>query len=408
MIRVAAKSRFFYVARLASIRYVSGTTENATFHSPSPPLKERNRPSQQYQPQRRSSKNETTPEEPVGSSASFSNKLRPLQPHGSSFIREDVPWLSLHKLRSIPYMDEAEAKYGRKETWYLYEDVELRRTLLALLARYFTELCGAVTEAQKQERNLNRKVAAGAEEIASWLHTVSQNPDQFDQWLSLYKTEEKDSAPDATSEMSSEANVKKNAPSTTADSVSRDEMTKPAPRLATGGFGGSNVAPYEELPFLRKRLDEDPDSLDQELADWVRANPGASSAQEEADSEESQSSVLETVMNSITGEVQPDNRKRKSPSSASQLNTTLKEKLQSIQQTYDAEGVYFERLPIDSGEKKPKMVKSGSLRIPKEGVVKIDWPTVRAAYGRNVMPEVSFRARERILRLCRSEDPQTI
>ena len=89
------------------------------------------------------------------------------------------------------------------------------------------------------------------------------------------------------------------------------------------------------------------------------------------------------------------------------LTANFKTTVRYMQRTHDADGVYFERLP-PTGEGKLKMVKAIRPGGPKGGVVKIDWPTVRAAYDPQAATEDRFRARERILRICRGEDPATV
>jgi hypothetical protein len=106
------------------------------------------------------------------------------------------------------------------------------------------------------------------------------------------------------------------------------------------------------------------------------------------------------------------------------LQRSLRRRVGETRVAYDTDGVYFRRIPAGAtgAAAAPRMVKgavAAALQVARgdaaasarADVVKVDWATVRAAMGKAgpaVSREERMAARERLIRLCRGEDPSTL
>lgn len=463
-----------------------------------------------------------------------------------------LPWLSAPNGKKT-YINSIEIAAGRKEMWHkTIQDPHRKRQLVDSLWMY---ICDAEAQAQLVEKQAVKQYLStkrnseefthwikkmrdgGVEEFFNWPDpnesSVAERRDAQEQQKQLPQDEliglEKGTTT-ATKELSivdqqqldakllSKLNRKRKefAQSHGVSVKSYREMTEDISE-------NTPLAPYEDLPFLKMRMHEDPSSLDPALKEWAEQNLDMSDVEanikktqeiDEKDEEtgkegreeaedihhqdvssqgvvselggrhddgglqksigEGNNGVLATTTPTPPTKLSPEEKARKRLASRlrqseilNRLYMKTKKRVKMSKVTYDDEGVYFHVMPktvtqaafdndtdnnqqnqnenenrrsttlssddddhstpIDSiiydgkftsstkksmGKSffKPKMVKASDNTS--RGVVKIDWPTVRAAYAGKRKTDYSREdqaaAKERIIRLCRGEDPNTM
>ena len=267
----------------------------------------------------------------------------------------------------------------------------------------------------------------------------------------------------------------------------RAEVGRPAQNDADGGRAGvadrrrppsaspsgSSAGPWnrssvvDQLPFLRQRLLDDPESLDDALREGAASQlapeldaptsveEGTSRRDNQNDHVSAPADGNDRSLNRQEGRRQPDGAREpvdesilaecaRSPTAAtpsgisgvmasasrggaihkglSPVHASLTNRLRASSMNFDAEGAFYFVNPslVDARHAKRARYREQapqyltrpdgsptSLTASRTDVVKVDWETVRAA-GRNPTHPATQRAMERLLRLVRGEDPRTI
>lgn len=235
--------------------------------------------------------------------------------------------------------------------------------------------------------------------------------------------------------------------------------------LATSPATDETPGSLSAFPFLRKRALENESSLDPSLVEWtMRYFPednekmfaevprqGAASAEDHTDSESSNASPSMDVSEKHRGtyangeesdgpEDGPSSGRRRRgkgledhltqqgqqrhhrflphsligglPHGRQRLESSLRAHEDWRRATFDAEGVYYHVRPPSNSEeddeverRKPKPIKGSDAFLGE--VVKVPWNVVATARKKGYSSEI-LRAKERLLRLSRGEDPATI
>ncbi|GET90002.1 hypothetical protein, conserved [Leishmania tarentolae] len=206
----------------------------------------------------------------------------------------------------------------------------------------------------------------------------------------------------------------------------------------------SRHSPHSAFPFLRKRAVENESTLDPSLVDWtakyfsdddastfaepprlragmVEAEEGSASDSEAAvDGQQSKDSLPLGVFGTAKAR-RPSGFALSTPSMAPRpvsmharhrLGRTLRDHENRHRATFDAEGIYYKvrrQSDLDERAPKPQEVRASDLATPggKVDVVKVPWSVASKAKAQGYSSEM-LRAKERLIRLTRGEDPDTI
>ncbi|KAG5500408.1 hypothetical protein JKF63_03501 [Porcisia hertigi] len=206
----------------------------------------------------------------------------------------------------------------------------------------------------------------------------------------------------------------------------------------------SRHSPHSAFPFLRQRAVENEATLDPSLVDWTAkyfpeddtttfAEPPRLRAGMVEDAEESVPDGEPTRHQRQEGGAShieiPVDATGKRPSGFApptspvashrvpmhahhRLRRTLRDHENRHRATFDAEGIYYKvRRQSEAEERapKPQQVKASDLEIPgrRPDVVKVPWSVAAKAKTQGYSSD-TLRAKERMIRLTRGEDPETI
>ncbi|KAL7709299.1 hypothetical protein N2W54_007841 [Lotmaria passim] len=205
--------------------------------------------------------------------------------------------------------------------------------------------------------------------------------------------------------------------------------------------------PQSAFPFLRRRAVEDEATLDPSLVDWTakyfpeddartfaepprlrthaRSDDGGAAtapAGDDGDGDVTQSAA-QAGSGPGFGDVQgadafvsPSSpaapRRLRSMHARHRLQRTLRDHENRHRATFDAEGIYYKvrrQSEADERAPKPQAVKASELEPAgrRSEVVKVPWSVAAKAKAQGYSSE-TLRAKERLIRLTRGEDPETI
>ena len=422
-----------------------------------------------------------------------------------------LPWLGAPGMKQT-YLHDAEVARGRKERWVrVVSDTQSRRELVDLLWMYIADAETQRASLRRHATRLQRVARARNAEFTHWIQRMHEGDgdsgiDAFFEWpdpdapalgaAGLQLSATRAGEPPSTSSSDAAATPSSGAAAAGMTDEAARAMLRDMHRHRgeSGNIGDiTALSAYEELPFLRRRLADDPGSLDPALKEWAQQHlgrdqpqprrPGGDGSEEDrlqagdepleaagaaTDANEAYDYRAEAPLSAATAaggdagggaagdfdtgsEQQPqqrqqadaaqaarqrrDERRAASKRAAAALYRPLRLRVSERRPTFDAEGCYFHvspnalsaaapggsddgampRMPSPDARPlrnffRPRMVKArDSTHGP---VVKIDWPTVRAAYGSKFKTDLSKEevaaARERIIRLCRGEDPASM
>ncbi|RNE99913.1 putative U4/U6 small nuclear ribonuclear protein [Trypanosoma rangeli] len=355
-----------------------------------------------------------------------------------------APWLQ-DKKRT--YMDDAERLYGRKETWCKVKDVALREKLASLLQDCLKDMIDAtkleVRSAKKYMQLTNQMdseyrsyVAAATfsfpHALRSWALTVCQKEGEENRLLSAPcgAQEGASSCEDgATSPLADEEceNATNEGGQNQMIHLTRRKFLESRRRQGEEAVlentpatmdllkDEKRTAPYSAFPFLRQRAMEKETTLDPSLVDWTAKyfpedddRTFSSPPKLHRDTEEGGTSSASSIAPTSTGNNDSPYSK---PNARRRLQRSLRLHEDMHRPTFDAEGVFY-RVRRQGNEEdraaKPRAARGSDAKTDRNGeVVKVPWDTVVKANEQGYSVDV-LRAKERLLRLSRGEDPATI
>ena len=175
-------------------------------------------------------------------------------------------------------------------------------------------------------------------------------------------------------------------------------------------------AEYSAFPFLRQRAIEGSASLDPSLVDWAARHFPADDEKTFAAPPLPRGSDDEAAASALVSADRPGASisTKQAKSRPPGLTASLDEVMGATDVVADARGVYYSVRPFTDrdeasyGEqklRKPRKARGGVGASP--FVRKVRWETVEMAKQQRKTPDV-HRAKERLVRLTRGEDPQGI
>ncbi|KEG14107.1 putative U4/U6 small nuclear ribonuclear protein [Trypanosoma grayi] len=362
----------------------------------------------------------------------------------------NVPWLQ-DKKRT--YMDDAERLYGRKEAWCRIEDKALREKLASLLQDYLRDTIDATKQEVRDARKYMQLCDRMDAEYRAYVTAAAfSSPQLLRTWavdLSQKKGEETQSLHTSNDCQQGILSEVGNLTSAVADekidngkddneegghmdeSNARRDFVK-ARRLqgeqailentpATMDLSAAEKrnAPYSAFPFLRQRALENEASLDPSLVDWTAkyfpedddrtfTSPPKLRNDVEEDKREDGGSAASSSRGKPTdgsGSLHPKQNVRR------RLQRSLRIHEDTHRPTFDAEGAFY-RVRRQGNEEdrapKPRAARGSDASSDRDReVVKVSWDTVVKAKEPGYSADI-LRAKERLIRLSRGEDPQTI
>ncbi|ORC89725.1 putative U4/U6 small nuclear ribonuclear protein [Trypanosoma theileri] len=375
----------------------------------------------------------------------------------------DVPWLQ-DKQRT--YMDDAERLYGRKETWCNIEDETVREKLASLLQDYLKDLIEAakleVRNARKYKRLCDRmdaeyraNVSAGAfsssQLLRSWVLVKSEKDGERNKpQLSLNSSQEVFSSKDGFTEDSlidNNNNDENEKQESRSERIAREKFVEARRRKgeeanlentpATMDLlkGERQHTSYSAFPFLRQRALENETSLDPSLVDWTAKyfpedddrtfksppklrndnnhnnNNNNNNNNGNQDNTENEGSIASNSSLSTSKSEKHSEFPSNKLNARRRLQRSLRVHEDGRRPTFDAEGVFY-RVRRQSNEDdrapKPRAVRASDATVDRDKeVVKVPWDTLAKAKELGYSADI-LRAKERLIRLSRGEDPQTI
>nr|CCC53381.1 conserved hypothetical protein [Trypanosoma vivax Y486] len=354
-----------------------------------------------------------------------------------------VPWLQ-EKTRT--YMDDAERLYGRKETWYRIKEDVVREKLASLLQDYLRDAIKVtrleMRDALKYKRLCTQMEAQYRAHVSSGLVSpqtvrayVSSNFDYgsnstcgtaplSDSHATGAFQERRDNEHETHLNDASERDA-----SSSGESLG-DKMRLKKPLIVGEGpvlhstaatmdltKKEERVKPYSAFPFLRQRALENEASLDPSLVHWTAkyfpgddegtfASPPKLRSDADLDDQERGEEDTHTAARRAA-----DSMSLPKPSARRRLQRSLRLHEDTKRPTFDAEGAFYRVHRQGDGEErapKPQPVRGSDVLTERDGeVVKVPWDTVTKAKELGYSPDI-LRAKERLVRLTRGEDPKTI
>lgn len=383
-------------------------------------------------------------------------KLRPIS---------DVPW---RQLKTKSYMDDAERLYGRRETWSSITDSVLREKLVALLQDYLRDTLAAARlearEARKYRdlcdtaaRQYRSHVLSGAfglpdvlqawaKEVAHWRRTTTvasvSSSSPLEAALSrkphIPMLDDGSEQPNPTSSLDAGYST-----DTKTEPLSKEDADAEEFRAERRRRGAEAVlfhtpavmdlpdadkkkqSQVSSFPFLRQRAVEDETTLDPSLVDWT-----AKYFPDDDQRTFAQPPRLRRAADGAEGSTEGDSvssaNDSQLPSNGAVLNTGRQPSLHARHRlmrslhdhdnrhraTFDADGIFYVvKRQGDHAERapKPREVKASDLQAPgkQPEVVKVPWDVASKAKAQGYTSDI-LRAKERLIRLSRGEDPKTI
>lgn len=346
----------------------------------------------------------------------------------------DAPW---RELPNKTYLDDAERLYGRKETWHLCEDEALREKLVSTMQDFLSDTVSAtqleIRDAHKYRRLCNRCAEQYRSVVAA--EALSERPGFLLSWAKeILEGREAQAAPPPPLPSSTPTTDDDGASAPGASMEMEEEDTgaehrRRRPRDVSGSVAMSGVPdadlrhpPQSAFPFLRKRAVEDGGSLDPSLVDWTAKYFPEDSAETFREPPQlrrpppapTQRQQQNEPGDSVQGEEEEERGRGSAPPprvrthARRRLRRSLREHDSSLRPTFDGEGVFYHvRGPNSDDEPAPKARPVRGSEAPAGEVVKVPWDVVANAKRQGYDSDI-LRARERLTRLSRGEDPSSI
>lgn len=316
------------------------------------------------------------------------------------FAIPPLPWHVVGGGQQPRFLLDAEARWGPKETWAdAVTDRVKRRELLGILVDHVELTLRSVTRLQGRETSERSRALLRHADTAYWLRLAQTEPSRVREWPRPQNTQgnaEESFATDAGAAADVVRSFQQREAAEAEDVLavqraSNQDTTHLDDRM-------DDAAAYSALPFLRDRVDAAPDTVESTLRHAVRAQPLSDELGAAPKAAAEHGAALPLASADLA-----QGQRRRAPRPEEQLRRPLRKHLTKSRPTFDAEGVFFAVRPNATRlrEVRPSLLREGAT-----DVVKVDWPTVRAAMrGKGI---ARAKARERMLRLCRGEDPETM
>jgi hypothetical protein len=318
----------------------------------------------------------------------------------------DVPWLTIGKRT---FVDRAEDQYGNKDQWVRMRRPETRRELLGVMVDAIRETLEGIREAREEAYRVRRGARKRHNEFSGWVQAVDQDPAMFAEWLA------EDASKQAGKEAAASLKRAATVPPPALTGASLEGADAPAstetgvPSSGSAGEYSIVNTEFRGTPFIDQMIREgrrhelEPELLDEvERAARRRQRRDENVPAASADAAESaQGPDVSAPLPMEVSDAAPAKPKR-AVKGLKALTTTLRGHLQRTRTVFDKEGAYFY---VNPHATKPRMARAQITPINLT-VVKVDWPTIRAM--RRGPRERRQRARERLMRLVRGEDPSTV
>ena len=91
----------------------------------------------------------------------------------------DVPWTAL---KEKTFLDEAERKYGRKETWHAHPDPQVRLQLVRVLKAFLDKSLTKANEKYKLAKHYETRLEQSRALFRSRVHAALTNPQTLRTW----------------------------------------------------------------------------------------------------------------------------------------------------------------------------------------------------------------------------------
>ncbi|CAM39616.1 conserved hypothetical protein [Leishmania braziliensis MHOM/BR/75/M2904] len=206
----------------------------------------------------------------------------------------------------------------------------------------------------------------------------------------------------------------------------------------------SRHSPHSAFPFLRQRALENEATLDPSLVDWTAKYFAEDDARTFAEPPRLRAGMVQSEEGSVSDyEATEDGPKERGTSplgilgatkdrgpsdfappastvahrpvslhARHRLQRTLRDHENRHRATFDAEGIYYKvrrQSDVEECAPKPQQVKASDLEAPgrRPDVVKVPWSVAAKAKAQGYSSD-TLRAKERLIRLTRGEDPETI
>lgn len=380
-------------------------------------------------------------------------KIRPLP---------DLPWRSLtHKT----YLDDAERVYGRKENWAYQalsrssalddpaasQSVNVSSRQLAVLRDYISDTLSAARLEIRSAKRYKNYCEKASQVFEKRVKDAEDDPHSIFLWASEFLAQKKNSEPYNTSHGEGEVSGKGASSifANTEQTPLQDEKEKlqrheEEERVQARRERGRSAALWSTpatdeapgisaFPFLRRRALENESTLDPSLVDWTMryfpednertfAEPATekeiktrgAATETQSTNEAPKDGALSSTEIAKGTSINPSKGSLKPLHARQRLRRRLKKHEDLRRATFDGEGVFYHvrRSGGDDVEEetgtpssKPKPVK-GSDSFTQD-VVKVPWDVVHHATRKGHTHDI-LRAKERLFRLSRGEDPASI
>eukprot|EP00796_Vickermania_ingenoplastis_P008334 gene8334-5841_t len=333
----------------------------------------------------------------------------------------DAPWRASSRKS---YLDDAERLYGRKETWCLADgtaNLGLKAKQIGILRDHLRDTLSAarleVRTAARYQQLCNHEAAAYRQRVA----LASTAPAALVEWARSYLDQDQPPTSKSKGEgafggsvaslSAPRAAAPDQDPDASAEAVeSRRQRGAEAELEGTPALDGEDdrdlgaTRGVSAFPFLRRRAVEDGQSLDPSLLDWtLKCFP---EDQPEHFTDPPQLRQKPETAGETDATPSPSATPRaawRRPHPRERLSRSLRAHEDASRPTFDAEGVFY-HLQAPGSTSKPRPVR-GSDGFARN-VVKVPWEVVTRARQPGHTPDI-LRAKERLVRLTRGEDPDS-
>ena len=335
-------------------------------------------------------------------------------------------------MKDKTFLDEAERKYGRKETWHMHPDPQVRMQLVRILKSYIDRTLHLANERFVKAEKAEAKLGQAKSLFRTRVHAALANPQVLRAWAQSVQEDVRGATKPSSARDDDEESSSVNHPGSarrissdirderSVDSAAEERRRRGEAAVLDGSVAVADEpfrAPYSEFPFLRQRALEGAGTLDASLVDWTAKHfptdnaktfaappvPRASGGEEDDDK------IADTPPSVAQANLTHSKDRRHSRHS---LTVPLDEVIGTQDVVADQSGVFYKVKPF--AEHEEEVHGDRPLRAPKKArsgyvgpVRKVDWETVETARKTAKTPDV-HRARERLFRITRGEDPSGV
>jgi hypothetical protein len=321
----------------------------------------------------------------------------------------ELPWCCLSEKT---FLDEAERKFGRKETWHSHPDPETRMQLVRVLKTFIDRCLRQANTHFKTAKQYERKVTTGAALFRARVHAGLSQPATLRSWAEEAAASDEPPLPVDVDPEPIPPMISKYAAPVLEKKRTSGERQQRGSQSELGGTVAETDEPfhaeYSAFPFLRQRAVEASSSLDASLVDWAAKHFPADTEETFAappllrSDENGEADGAESALATAVGESRGVVR-------AASLSEPLASVVGAHNFVADQQGVYYKVRPFTGQEEatygeaklpRPRKARGGSTGP----VRKVDWTTVELA-KQSTKTAAVHRARERLARISRGEDP---